>query len=153
MISSGFPSLTISPSSRRITLSARNLWISGRWDTKTTVIPSSLFAFLMAQYIIPWFARINEIRGVEPHIPAFWNPTYWPGTAGRSYADWMPLFPFMAFFMLGAFVSYFIYRERKTSLVPTWKRSWEKPFCFVGRHTLIIYALHQFIIMPIFICN
>ena len=114
------------------------------------ILAMFLFAFLMAQYIIPWFARINEIRGVEPHIPAFWNPTYWPGTTERSYADWMPLFPFMAFFMLGAFVSYFLYRERKTSLVPTWKRSWEKPFCFVGRHTLIIYALHQFIIMPIF---
>ena len=51
MISSGAPSLTISPSSRRITLSARNLWISGKWETNTTVIPSSSFAFLIASKI------------------------------------------------------------------------------------------------------
>ena len=116
-----------------------------------SILAMFLFSFLMAQYFIPWFERINVIRGVDPNVPAFWNPTYWPGTSGRSYADWMPLFPFMAFFMLGAFASYFLYREKKQSLVPSWKRSWERPVCFLGRHTLIIYALHQFIIMPIFL--
>lgn len=114
------------------------------------ILAMFLFAFLMAQYFIPWFTRINEIRGVTPHVPAFWEPTYWPGTAGRSYADWMPLFPFMAFFMLGAFASYFLYREKKQSLVPELKRNWEKPICFLGRHTLIIYVLHQIILVPIF---
>lgn len=114
------------------------------------ILAMFLFAYLMAQYFIPWFERINEIRGVTPHVPAFWEPTYWPGTAGRSYADWMPLFPFMAFFMLGAFASYFLYREKKQSLVPSWKRSWERPVCFLGRHTLIIYVLHQIVLVPIF---
>ncbi len=43
----------------------------------------------------------------------------------------------------GAAVGKTIYRKKK-SLLPSWfKGRWGKPICFVGRHTLIIYAAHQ----------
>lgn len=118
-----------------------------------SILAMLLFAFLMAQYVIPWFGRINDLRGTYPDIPAFWPPTFWPGyepgVNSLSYADWMPLFPFMCFFMFGAFVSYFVYRTKKQSLFPI-RRKWEKPICFVGRHTLIIYITHQIVLVPIF---
>ena len=43
----------------------------------------------------------------------------------------------------GASVGKTVYRKKK-SLLPSWfKGRWGKPICFVGRHTLIIYAAHQ----------
>ena len=43
----------------------------------------------------------------------------------------------------GASVGKTLYKKKK-SLLPSWfKGRWGKPICFVGRHTLIIYAAHQ----------
>ena len=45
----------------------------------------------------------------------------------------------------GATVGKTVYKKKK-SLLPSWfKGRWGKPICFVGRHTLIIYAAHQIV--------
>lgn len=64
--------------------------------------------------------------------PAFWS------------ADYFPLLPYFGFFLLGASLGRTLYREKRT-LLPNFPA--ENPivrfFRFCGRHSLIIYLLHQ----------
>ncbi|MCR5505882.1 MAG: DUF1624 domain-containing protein [Bacilli bacterium] len=106
------------------------------------ILAMLLFSFLMCQYFIPWLQQVNQLKSVHPAAAALFKPN-------TDYADWLPLFPFMTFFMMGAFVSYFVYRDKKKSITKH-KYQWERPVCFIGRHTLIIYALHQVVFIPIF---
>ena len=109
-----------------------------------------IVCFLMCQYVVPWIQNVNEIRGVYPNAPALYPPTYHPNRYGYlAWADWLPLFPFATFFMAGALVSYFVYMPTRKSIIKH-KGNWEKFFCFCGRHSLIIYVVHQIILVPIF---
>ena len=73
-------------------------------------------------------------------VPSLVEPTFTPG-------DWMPLVPYIVFFFLGALVSYFVYQDRKSKLP---RHEWERPMCFIGRHTIWIYLGHQVVFLPIF---
>ena len=79
-------------------------------------------------------------------IPLFWEPVY---SNGNLTADYVPLFPYAMFFFLGALFSYFFYKEKRQSLVPH-KGEWERPICFLGRHTMIIYFGQIIVIFGIF---
>lgn len=68
------------------------------------------------------------------------------GVVSRSFAssDYFPLLPNLGYFLVGAFLGKTLYREKK-SLLPN-----VPPSClpirflsFIGRHSLIIYLLHQ----------
>ena len=109
------------------------------WRTMLAVI---IAMFVFSWYVVPWMQQVNTIRGVTPNIPALFKPT-------APVADWMPLFPFAFFFMLGALVSYFVYRPTKESFTEV-KYGWERPFCFIGRHTMIIYLGHIVVLLGIF---
>ena len=98
--------------------------------------------FLLSWYVIPWLQNVASIKEIAPYAPSIFKPT---GTFG----DWMPLFPFILFFMLGALLSYFVYRDKKESFTSV-KYNWEKPFCFLGRHTLVIYLGHIVVLLIIF---
>lgn len=106
------------------------------------ILAMLLFSFLMCWYVVPWMEKVNALKFVYPNAPALWKPN-------ADYADWLPLFPFMTFFMMGALVSYFVYSKNKKSIFKR-KFNWERPICFIGRHTLIIYVLHQVVFIPIF---
>ena len=59
---------------------------------------------------------------------------------GFASADYFPLLPYLGFFLLGAVTGRTLYRV-KESLFPA-----TRPFrflCFCGRHSLLIYLLHQ----------
>lgn len=53
-------------------------------------------------------------------------------------ADYFPLLPYIAFFYFGAAFSRLLY-DKKRSLLPLVDGSWNKPFCFAGRHSLVVY--------------
>lgn len=109
-----------------------------------------IICFLMCQYVIPWIENVNALRGVEPNVPAFYHPTYFPNKHGSAtWADWLPLFPFAVFFMAGALVSYFVYMPTRKSIFKH-KYNWERFVCFCGRHSLVIYIAHQVVFIPIF---
>ena len=98
-----------------------------------------LVMFLLSAYTIPW---LEGTPASTANIPALFEPS--------NHADWMPLFPYIFFFFLGALFSYIFYAPTKQSLVKR-RGNWERPFCFMGRHSLLIYLGHQFIMLPIFI--
>jgi len=84
---------------------------------------------------------IRTIPGtLNARVPSLVEPLFQTG-------DWMPLVPYILFFFMGALFSYFVYQD-KTSKVR--RHEWERPFCFVGRHTIWIYLGHQAVFIPIF---
>ncbi|MBO6280793.1 MAG: DUF1624 domain-containing protein [Bacilli bacterium] len=62
--------------------------------------------------------------------------------------DYLPLFPYIIFLFLGVLFARKFYKN-KVSLINK-KGKWEKPICFLGRHTLIIYIAHEVIFTLIF---
>lgn len=63
-------------------------------------------------------------------------------------ADYFPLFPLMGFCFIGKFIGEFFYNDRK-SLLPKLDKAYNKPFCFVGRHSIIFYLAHQVVLVLI----
>ena len=62
-----------------------------------------------------------------------------------SQADYMPLFPWLGIFLLGCVIGRTCYKEKKT-LFPSADKTMKaisRPVEFIGRHSLIIYLVHQ----------
>ena len=122
-----------------------------------SILIGFLLCFLISSYTIPWLGDTLIANGVDIHA----REAMFTNTAGTRYfyapalfeikpnGDWLPLFPFMSFFFLGALVSYFVYVPTKKSIIKV-RKNWERPICFIGRHTLIIYLAHQVVLLPIF---
>ena len=120
------------------------------------ILAALLIAFLMSSYIVPFFRNglYNVFGGTSSTRPgAYYNiPNVYmtPLWEYPTQADFVPLFPFAMFFLGGVIFTYFFYRQNKTSLFPK-RGEWERPICFIGRHTLIIYLAHFIVIRGIFI--
>ena len=63
--------------------------------------------------------------------------------------DYLPLFPYVIFLFLGVLFARLFYKD-KVSMVSK-KGNWERPICFLGRHTLFVYIGHEIIFTAIFI--
>ena len=118
-----------------------------------TQIAAMLICFLITIWIIPilwegvkapWTdpATGEETYAASVYIPALWKDPFYPT------ADWMPLFPYICGFFGGAALSKTVYKEKK-SIFPR-RFEFERPFCFVGRNTLLIYFTHEPLIIVIF---
>lgn len=80
-----------------------------------------------------------------------WSPDYlgaWPADGFVPQADYVSLFPYVSFFFAGALFSMKFYMKDKKSLVKRFE--FERPVCFLGRHTLVIYLSHILVILGIF---
>ena len=66
-------------------------------------------------------------------------------------ADYLPLIPWLGFFLVGALIGRFVYADRQTAFpqVPGWLFAISRPFGFLGRHSLLVYALHQPILLAV----
>lgn len=65
-------------------------------------------------------------------------------TSTFASADYFPLLPYFGFFLLGAALGKTIYKEKKTLLPGVNSRALPLRFLrFCGRHSLLIYLLHQ----------
>lgn len=120
------------------------------------VLAAILIAWLMSSFFIPSLrnglynvigGRVGTRTGGVYNIPNAYSVIFWEYPI---QADYVPLFPYIVFFLFGALFSIFYYREKRQSLFPK-RGEWERPFCFVGRHTLIIYLAHFLIVRGIFI--
>lgn len=109
--------------------------------TWRSILVGLLLSFLMCWYVVPWLYNVNVTNNLNIYAPPLWEPD--------GQADWMPLFPFMCIFFMGALFSYFVYAPTKQSIIKV-RGNWERPICFIGRHSLIFYLGHQFIFIPIF---
>lgn len=62
--------------------------------------------------------------------------------------DYLPLFPYIIFLPLGALFARIFYKDKKSLLK---RKNFERPICFLGRRTLIIYIGHEILFSIIFI--
>lgn len=76
----------------------------------------------------------------DVYLPILYRP------AGQG--DYLSLFPYISFFLGGALLSKFTYSVSKKSYFKRYE--WERPICFVGRHSLIIYVTHFLLLIGIF---
>ena len=61
-----------------------------------------------------------------------------------SQADYMPLFPWLGVFLLGCVIGRTCYKEKKTLFARgETMKAIARPVEFIGRHSLIIYLVHQ----------
>lgn len=62
-----------------------------------------------------------------------------------AVADYMPLIPWLGVFLIGAAAGRVLYKEKKTLFAGAGKtvRTITRPLEFMGRHSLIIYLVHQ----------
>ena len=84
-------------------------------------------------------------------MPDVWYTTQWLfplGLPSRSFTsvDYFPLIPWIFCFYAGSFLGV-MFKEHR--LPASWYKLHIRPLAFVGRHTLLIYILHQPIIFPI----
>ncbi len=70
--------------------------------------------------------------------------------AGFASSDYFPLLPDLGFFLLGAVIGRTLYRERMTKFpgIPE-SHPAVRFFCLCGRHSLLIYLLHQPILLGV----
>ena len=87
----------------------------------------------------------NTAWGQETYAPFLWKPS----AEIADQADYMPLFPYLSFFFGGVILSRYTYSVEKKSYFK--KYNWERPFCFVGRHSLIIYVTHFVALILLFL--
>lgn len=70
-----------------------------------------------------------------------------------AMADWLPFFPWASVFFIGTLLGRNEYKTRESLLTDTWfdrsriARTISKPFEFIGRHSLIVYIVHQPIVI------
>ncbi len=77
----------------------------------------------------------------------------WLGLLYPSYssADYFPLLPYLGFFLLGSVLCNLLYRQRR-SLLPKLGNFWLfRALQWCGRYSLIIYLLHQPLLMLLFL--
>ena len=82
--------------------------------------------------------------GKNAYVPFLWKPE----NPAFLQADHMSLLPYLGFFFGGALLSYFTYSKERKSYFK--RHEFERPICFVGRHSLIIYVSHFLILIGIF---
>ncbi len=64
--------------------------------------------------------------------------------------DWWPILPYTGVFFLGAALGKILYGKKKQSKFPHMRNLYIfRPLCFVGRHTIWVYILHQPIIVVV----
>ena len=81
---------------------------------------------------------------------SFYSVPFWkPNRAISDQADFLPIFPYLGFFFGGALLARFTYAKEKKSYFKRYE--WERPFCFIGRHSLIVYFSHFIVLIAIFL--
>lgn len=112
---------------------------SWKWLLVICIIGFLLHPVCVGLSWTPWGKDSNTYA-----VPLFkpdWNGPH-------RQADFMPLFPYLGFFFGGALLSKFTYSVNKKSYFK--QHEWERPICFVGRHSLIIYISHFAVLIGIF---
>lgn len=108
-------------------------------------LPSAPAAVLSAVMILVGF----WLRTFRVEVPFLFPLGLLPH--GFQSADYFPLLPNLGFFLLGAVLGRSVYREKTTRFPNVNSRNFViRSLCACGRHSLIIYLLHQPVLMGVF---
>jgi uncharacterized membrane protein len=118
-------------------------WITRKDRGKGTDV---LLIILTATII--WAATILPTGPVNTYLllPFGLLPATLPGMS-----DYLPIFPWLGFFFAGTLIGRLRYADRRTAFpnVPAQIVKATRPLTFLGRHSLLIYALHQPVLLAL----
>ncbi len=129
------------------------------------VVPGSNIVFGILQFLGVCLLLYPAIKNITPYVLAAagsaiilggeytsqlpvsqnWFVPLGFRTPSFSSADYYPLIPWFGLFLWGVSINKLVYKQKISFIKSANKLS--KPFAAFGRHTLIIYLLHQPIIM------
>ncbi len=113
-------------------------------EEKTKASPRlmNVLIALLGLYATQVGTQIDRFEGVETNLLIPFGIT---GPNTPFMGDYMPLFPWIGVFLLGAVVGRTCYSSKETLFknAPAIVHKISKPFEFMGRHSLIIYLVHQ----------
>lgn len=97
--------------------------------------------------VLPLGFYLNSIRIDSPWL-------LWLGVKyeGAYMVDYYPVFPWLGMVLLGVYAGFTVYpRGKRRWQVPAWGSiAAVRGLCFLGRHSLLIYLLHQPLLLGIF---
>ena len=64
-------------------------------------------------------------------------------------ADYQPIFPYVAWMLIGAAFGPMLYKNKKSLLPHLGKYDWYEPVNFWGKHAMVVYILHQIVIAAV----
>ena len=117
--------------------------------SKTNPTVTNVLMAFFGVYILAVGQQIESLRGI---IDGPWLlPFGIIGTNDFYMADYMALIPWLGVFLVGTVVGRVCYASRKSLITSDAKifRKISKPFEFLGRHSLIIYIVHQPILLAL----
>lgn len=114
-----------------------------KWNPKTV----NVWMAVIGLWIIVIGGEIEQYDGI---IKGMWlSPLGIFGSEPVPVADYLAIFPWLGVFLIGAIIGRVCYSD-KTTLIPNTPKFVRKlmiPFEFLGKHSLIVYIVHQPIVL------
>jgi uncharacterized membrane protein len=114
-------------------------------ENKTKVNPNvtNLIMGLAGLYIVIVGCNIHYMDNASDSL--FFLPVGFDIAGTPPMADYMPLFPWLGVFLIGCVIGRTCYKDKKTLFAGKGKvmTAVARPVEFIGRHSLIIYLVHQ----------
>ena len=110
-----------------------------RGDLVFVIVSALLAGLVFALNALLDGAEVEYNEWLFPLHISFANPAWMGG-------DYFPLIPYLGYAFAGAAVITLLYGGGK-SLLPALDGAWNRPFRFVGRHTLVVMIVHQVVNM------
>lgn len=128
---------------------ACSVLIYSLFENKSLKVIVAFWAILFLFYLIGLPILYENFSDGPGLVWPLWNTTD-VIVNGKPYyqADYMSLFPFILFFFLGVLIAKTYYKDKNKHLGKHY--NFEKPICFIGRHSFIFYIGHQLVFMAIF---
>lgn len=101
--------------------------------------------FIALHPLVQWASTLDAFQYDPANGKYFFFPMLFRPYEGW---DWMPLVPYIGFFFFGAAVGNVTYAIEKRSYFK--RHEWERPFCFIGRHSIFFYGGHVVILYGVF---
>lgn len=92
------------------------------------------------------YLNANEMKTFADFLDAFGALTLGMKSSGDDY---FPPILVSLIVLLGGIVGKTIYASKKSILSPDFPKKWATPFLWIGRHTFVIYVLHQIVIIAL----
>ena len=125
------------------------LWSKCRKNWQKNIFGVTMFAVIMTALVVGYCANEQPWTNDNPawYFLAMHNS---PGFSDFWVVDYLPFFPDFGWFLIGAFLGRFLYRQRK-SLFPSVNPKFVSPITFCGRHSIWIYFGSQVVMAGILI--
>ena len=92
---------------------------------------------------------LEDAKAFSDNSNGFFIGYFMLGVNNIPSADYQPIFPYVAWMLIGASLGPIIYMNKKSLLPHLGKYDWYEPINFWGRHAMWVYVLHQVVIAAI----